>query len=96
MVLVRTWPQFQAALESGVETLYCEFEDPRRYREAVAAFRTAWNNRPGAAIFAAPPRITKPGEQWMLEQVRASEADGWLVRNHDRSSAAISRRWAPP
>ena len=92
VVLVRTWPQFQAALESGVETLYCEFEDPRRYREAVAAFRTAWNNRPGAAIFAAPPRITKPGEQWMLEQVRASEADGWLVRNHDHLTFFTGRR----
>ena len=34
-------------------------------------------------IFAAPPRIFKAGEEWTLRQVRASEADGYLVRNYD-------------
>jgi putative protease len=31
----------------------------------------------------APPRITKPGEEWILNQVRSSNADGYLVRNYD-------------
>ncbi|MGA9379800.1 MAG: U32 family peptidase, partial [Phormidium sp.] len=31
-----------------------------------------------------PPRITKPGENWILQQVRASEADGYLLRNYDQ------------
>jgi putative protease len=31
----------------------------------------------------APPRIFKPGEEWILRQVRSSEADGYLVRNAD-------------
>ena len=30
-----------------------------------------------------PPRIFKPGEEWILQQVRSSEADGYLVRNYD-------------
>ncbi len=37
IVLVRTFPQLEAAMNSGVTTLYCEFEDPKKYREAVAA-----------------------------------------------------------
>jgi putative protease len=31
----------------------------------------------------APPRITKPGEDWILKQVRSCEADGYLLRNYD-------------
>ncbi|MGA7936871.1 MAG: U32 family peptidase, partial [Kovacikia sp.] len=37
--LVRHLDQIQAALEAGVEILYCEFEDPRAYREAVKLVR---------------------------------------------------------
>ncbi|MBC7367999.1 MAG: U32 family peptidase, partial [Undibacterium sp.] len=36
-----------------------------------------------ATIWVAPPRITKPGEEWILKQVRSCEADGYLVRNYD-------------
>ena len=39
IVLVRSLAQLEAALNSGVETLYCEFEDPKKYREAVALAR---------------------------------------------------------
>ncbi len=35
IVLVRTLPQLEAALKCGVQTVYCEFEDPKKYREAV-------------------------------------------------------------
>jgi putative protease len=41
IVLVRTLPQLEAALECGVTTVYCEFEDPKKYREAVTLFHTA-------------------------------------------------------
>ncbi|MFZ0827128.1 MAG: U32 family peptidase [Verrucomicrobiia bacterium] len=104
VVLVRSLPQLQAALKSGVTTVYCEFEDPKKYREAVTLFQTtfACNGRAGSplpaagsqtddgahgvtrpTIWVAPPRIFKPGEEWMLEQVRSCNADGYLVRNYD-------------
>ncbi|HIK03817.1 MAG TPA: U32 family peptidase [Trichormus sp. M33_DOE_039] len=86
IVLVRNLKQLQAALNAGVETLYCEFEDPRTYREAVRLVREARqvSNSPTPSIWVAPPRITKSGENWILQQVRASEADGYLVRNYDQ------------
>jgi putative protease len=39
-----------------------------------------------------PPRIFKPGEEWILKQVRSSEADGYLVRNYDHLSFFASDR----
>ncbi|MCC5651105.1 U32 family peptidase [Nostoc sp. XA013] len=103
IVLVRNLKQLQAALKAGIETLYCEFEDPRAYREAVQMVRqqqqknkadnsslltsnsqlpTPYSSFP--TIWVAPPRITKPGENWILQQVRACEADGYLIRNYDQ------------
>jgi U32 family peptidase len=82
IVLVRKLEQIQAALNTGIQTLYCEFEDPRAYREAVEIFRQS-QTTPEQTIWVAPPRITKSGEQWILEQVRRSNADGYLVRNYD-------------
>ena len=34
-------------------------------------------------IWVSPPRITKPLENYILDQVRRSQADGYLVRNYD-------------
>jgi putative protease len=84
IVLARNIAQLEAAMNSGVETLYCEFEDPKKYREAVALVRRH-QSKAGAPleIFAAPPRIFKLGEEWTLKQVRSCEADGYLVRNYD-------------
>ena len=79
IVLVRNLNQLQAALQAGIRTLYCEFEDPRTYRAAVQQVR----QQPSAKVWVAPPRITKPGENYILQQVRSSEADGYLVRNYD-------------
>ena len=86
-VLVRNLDQLGAALAAGVQTLYCEFEDLKKYREAVLRFRNR-TRPPGedpakSGIFVAPPRITKMGEEWVLKQVRSCEADGYLVRNYD-------------
>ena len=91
IVLVRNLPQLEAALRSGAETIYCEFEDPKKYREAVALFHSSSARDPSpstinhqpSTLWLAPPRIFKTGEEWILNQVRACEADGYLVRNYD-------------
>lgn len=92
IVLVRNLQQLKAALQAGIQTLYCEFEDPRAYREAVQMVRggkgpgekthNSAQNQP--TIWVAPPRIAKPGENYILQQVRSSNADGYLVRNYDQ------------
>lgn len=82
IVLVRNLKQLQAALQAGIETLYCELEDPRAYRKAVQLVRDG-QTVPNQTIWVAPPRITKPGENYILQQVRSCEADGYLVRNYD-------------
>ena len=84
IVLVRNLKQLQAALKAGIETLYCEFEDPRAYREGVQLVHKQRQQSLLPTIWVAPPRITKPGENWILQQVRASEADGYLIRNYDQ------------
>jgi putative protease len=98
IVLVRNLTQLDAALSCGVDTLYCEFEDPKKYRDAVARVRVAAGVSPAGrdassvpvgkashkpSIWVTPPRIFKMGEEWMLKQVRSCEADGYLVRNYD-------------
>ncbi|MGQ9869353.1 DUF3656 domain-containing U32 family peptidase [Leptodesmis sp.] len=99
IVLVRNLQQLQAALQTNVTTFYCEFEDPRAYKTAVQIVRTHHKethtpcpipnsrspilDRQSPLLFVAPPRITKPNEQWILQQVLDSQADGYLVRNYD-------------
>jgi putative protease len=87
---VRDLAQLDAALQCDVRTIYCELEDPKKYREAVARFRAVVaanpqlsTSNPPPTIWVAPPRITKPGEEWILKQVRSCDADGYLVRNFD-------------
>ncbi|HLP88109.1 MAG TPA: DUF3656 domain-containing protein [Nostocaceae cyanobacterium] len=80
IILVRNISQLQAALTAGINTVYCEFEDPRNYKEAVKIVRQNYHQK---TIFVAPPRITKPGENWILQQVLAANADGYLIRNYD-------------
>jgi putative protease len=84
IVLVRNMAQLDAVLQTHPRTVYCEFEDPKRYREAVTRFRE-WQKTAShsAAIFVAPPRIFKMGEDWILAQVRSCDADGYLIRNYD-------------
>lgn len=89
ILVVRTLEQLTSALGGRLaDTFYCEFENPKRYREAVEAFRADNLQRdPSEAklrsIWVVPPRITKPGEEWILRQIRSSEADGYIVRNYD-------------
>ncbi|BAZ41898.1 peptidase U32 [Calothrix sp. NIES-4101] len=107
IVLVRNLPQLAAAIEAGIKTVYCEFEDTRKYREAVQMVKGEKRNTEtliqeentisfspspvlsevysqNPEIFLSPPRITKPGENWILQQVRSHNADGYLIRNYDQ------------
>jgi U32 family peptidase len=95
IVLVRTPAQLQAALNAGIQTIYCEFEDVRQYRTTIQQIRSSIHERSSPSspiphpsslpqIWVAPPRITKPGENYILQQVLASEADGYLIRNYDQ------------
>ena len=81
IILARSLPQLKAAADASVKTVYCDFEDPKKYREAVTLYRE-WTRNEGE-IWVAPPRIYKPGEEWILKIVRSSEATGYLVRNYD-------------
>ena len=92
IVLVRNLGQLDAALQCGVETLYCEFEDPKKYREAVARFRSSPLRTPHSECFVTPPRVFKMGEEWTLKQVRSSQADGYLVRNYDHLAFFANER----
>ena len=92
IVLVRNLDQLHAALHAGIQTLYCEFEDPRNYRQAVALVKQVRSqtkshsllpNPQPPTVYIAPPRITKPNETWILQQVRSAHADGYLIRNYD-------------
>jgi len=91
IILIRNLMQLDAALRCGIRTIYCDFEDPKKYREAVRTFHEAFSckaisNRDeqvAPSIWVAPPRIFKTGEEWTLEQVRSCNADGYLVRNYD-------------
>ena len=85
--LVRNFEQLKAVIQANVPTVYCEFEDPRTYRDAV---KLAHDHH--QQIWVAPPRITKPGENWILQQVRDSEADGYLVRNYDQLQFFVGDR----
>jgi len=76
VALCRTMEQVQAALNERIATIECEFEDIRKYREAVPLARSR-----GAAVFLAPPRIHKPGELGILRNVAGAQPDGILVRS---------------
>jgi len=88
--VIRLPEQLDATWAAGVRTVYCEFENPKHYRDAVARFRelqssqpTALSSRLSSSIWVAAPRVFKPGEEWILKQVRSCDADGYLVRNYD-------------
>ncbi len=83
LVLVRNIDQLAVALDLDVPLIYCELEDPKKYRPAVEIVR---NSHKPVQIWCAPPRITKPKEEWILKQVLASGADGFLIRNYDHLS----------
>jgi putative protease len=83
VVLVRNLAQLERVLKCGIKTIYAEFEDPKKYREAVSMVHCSGCSEPRSSIWIAPPRIFKPGEEWILKQVLSANADGYLVRNYD-------------
>ena len=94
-VLVRTQEQLDAVLAWEPPSplprpalVYCDFEDARRYRDAVARCRAA-----GMPVGLAPLRVVKPGEEGLLRQVDGCGADVLLVRN--LAGLALFRELAP-
>ncbi len=79
-VLCRSLEQVATALDAGVATLYCDFEDPRRYAAAVQLVRSQIGPHQ-ARIHLATPRILKPGELGYLKLIEHAAPDGLLLRN---------------
>jgi putative protease len=75
-VLCRSIDQVRAALDEGVTWIECDFEDIRRYRDAVPLAREK-----DAKILLAPPRVHKPGELGILRNVLGAGPNGILVRS---------------
>jgi putative protease len=76
VVMARSMDQLRAALDEGVCHVEADFEDPRKYRDAVELARER-----GAWIALAPPRIFKPGESGILSLVLSCAPDAVLARN---------------
>jgi len=76
-VLCRTLEQIDAALSCGVPTIYADFEDLRRYQDAVYRIRQV----PGTEIHLATPRIQKAGENGFFKLIEKTAPDGVLIRN---------------
>jgi putative protease len=84
--------QLAATLSNGVGEVYVDFEDIRRYKEAVAFVR----EQGGAAVFLATPRIQKAGEQGFFRLIENAAPDGVLIRNlgaiaHFREHTALRK-----
>ncbi len=96
IAVIRHRHQLSSAWAAGVRTIYCEFENPKHYREAVTDFRelraAVGLTAHDATLWVAAPRVFKPGEEWILQQVLSCEADGYLVRNYDHLTAFAGHR----
>jgi putative protease len=82
-VMARTLEQLDAVLAWSAAApairpamVYVDFEDVRRYREAVTRTRAA-----DMPIGLATLRVIKPGEEGLLQQIALCEGDAVLVRN---------------
>ncbi len=79
-VLARTLDQLDAILawrgDVVVKMVYCDFEDIRRYSDAVAHARAAQ-----VPIALATLRVVKPGEEGFLRKILDCQLDAVLVRN---------------
>lgn len=76
-VLCRSFEQMDAALNSGITRLYIDFEDIRRYPDAVQKVRQDGR----AEIWLATPRIQKSGEAGFFKLIERAEPHGVLIRN---------------
>ena len=84
-VLCRSMEQIGAALDAGITELYADFEDIRRYKEAVALTRekarSVGSNVASARILLATPRIQKATEEGFFKLIENATPDGVLIRN---------------
>lgn len=99
-VLVRDLAQLDAVLEwawnggstrvDGVrlESVYADFEDVRRYKEAVAKCRAA-----GVRVALATVRVIKPREEGFTRFILDCKPDALIVRN--LASLAVAKELAP-
>jgi putative protease len=94
-VLVRNEQQLSAVLQwrpdGGLPRpaiVYCDYEDVRRYRDAVRQARDH-----GMPVGLATLRIIKPGEVGLLRHIVRAEGDAVLVRN--LAALALFRAEAP-
>jgi putative protease len=82
-VLCRSLEQIEAALRLGLSEIYADFEDLRRYKEAVELVRKRGYRADAATaqILLATPRIQKAGEQGFFRLIENAQPDGVLIRN---------------
>jgi putative protease len=76
-ILCRDMAQISAALECGVRTIHVDFEDIRRYKNAVELTR----QEAGVEVLLATPRIQKAGEEGFFKLIENTGPDGVLIRN---------------
>ena len=79
IILVRNLAQLEAALSCGVETLYCEFEDLKKYREAVAAFRARQSQTPINREHATAVGVANSDESRARDESRCRESQIFLA-----------------
>ncbi len=77
-LLCRSRAQVEAGLQFGIEDIFLDFEDLRRFPDEVTWIR---REAPKVAIFLATPRIQKAGEEGFFQLIRRAEPDGVLLRN---------------
>jgi putative protease len=90
-VLCRSMEQLEAVLGEGIDQVYADFEDIRRYKQAVALVRHHGNSK----ILLATPRIQKATEEGFFKLIENAAPDGVLIRNlgaieYFRNSALMS------
>ena len=77
VVLCRSMEQVEASLEARVGCVLVDFEDIRRYKDAVGLVR----ERSKSKIYLATPRIQKAGEEGFFKLIANAAPDGVLIRN---------------
>jgi len=84
--LCRSTAQVEAAIASGITTIYADYQDIKEYKDAVATAR-----RSSATILLATPRIEKPYEGNLFKFLEKQQADGLLIRNAGGLAYCIER-----
>jgi U32 family peptidase len=89
---VRSWEQFEAVMGLPYREVYLELENPSDYKKAVERFKRFSDASNARTLWVAPPRMYKTGEDWIIEKLLESGADGYLARNHEHLRALSGQR----